>query len=264
MCARLPHGSPASASRRWGRVFLMANAVTFPFIGCVYDGDQPCGPGQTLKTNSEYSAICVCAEGYAATKTGCVRCLENEEAGANGCVCKAGYGRADAAAPCNACGENEVTGATGACECATGFSRASAGAPCTPAPAGLDAACDTATTPCPDATYNHCHAVSGTAGYCTSQGCTSSADCAGGHMCDLTVTPSYCRRPPVGAGKPCASDADCAGTEATYCNTAVTQKCQVQGCTLSPNNCFTGTVCCDFTAYGVAQYQCVAEGSCIN
>ncbi len=61
--ARLPHGSPASASRRWGRVFLMANAVTFPFIGCVYDGDQPCGPGQTLKTNSEYSAICVCAEG---------------------------------------------------------------------------------------------------------------------------------------------------------------------------------------------------------
>ncbi|WP_437587478.1 hypothetical protein [Sorangium sp. So ce1000] len=242
----------------------MASAVVSPFMGCVYDGDQPCGPGQTLKADSEYFESCVCAAGYAATKTGCVRCGENEDVGASGCVCKAGYGRADATSPCAACGENEVTGATGACECAAGFSRASAEAPCTATPAGLNAACDTATMPCSDATYNHCHALSGTTGYCTRQGCSGAADCADGYMCDLTVAPSYCRRPPVGAGKTCASDADCAGTEATYCNIYETQKCQVQGCTLSPNNCFTGTVCCDLTDSGVAQYQCVAEGSCTN
>ncbi|WP_437298276.1 hypothetical protein [Sorangium sp. So ce426] len=242
----------------------MANTVAFSFLGCVYDSEKPCGPGQTLRAESEYFEVCVCAEGHAATAAGCVRCGENEEVGPSGCLCKAGYGRADAAVSCSACGENEVTGATGACECAPGFSRASAEAPCTATPAGLAAACDTATTPCPEAAYSYCHAASGTSGYCTSQGCEGPADCAVGYMCDLTVAPSYCRRPPIGAGKPCAGDADCAGTEATYCNVQLTQKCQVQGCTLSPNNCFTGTVCCDLTAYGVEQYQCVAEGSCPN
>lgn len=253
--------SPASRCR-WGRVIVCAAMALLPAIGCVYDSDQPCGPGQVIKVNSEYSESCVCATGYAATATGCVLCGANEEIGATGCVCKAGYGRAAATAACTACGQNEVTGASGACECATGFSRASATSVCEAAAAAMGVACDASSSPCTDTTFNHCHVVSGTSGYCTKQGCTTAADCGGGYMCDLTAAPSYCRRPPVGAGKDCTNDADCAGTEATYCNAYQTKKCQVQGCTLAPNNCFTGTVCCDYTAFGVAQYQCVAEGTC--
>lgn len=247
----------------WAQALFALCALALTAAGCVYDSSQPCGPGQVLKVSSEYSEACVCADGYAAAATGCVKCSANEMVGTSGCVCKAGYGRKDATTPCAACGANEATGATGACECATGFSRATADAPCTAsATSGQGVACDTVTAPCTDAVYNHCHVVTGTAGYCTVQGCTSSAGCTGGYMCALTASPSYCRRPPTGEGKACTSDADCAGTEATYCNVFMTQKCQVQGCTLNPNDCFTGTVCCDYTAFGVAQYQCVAEGTC--
>jgi hypothetical protein len=71
-----------------------------------------------------------------------------------------------------------------------------------------------------------------------------------------------CRRPPVGLNKSCTSNDDCAGTEATYCDTFVAHACIVQGCSVTPNNCFSGYQCCDLTTFGVPQPICVPTGAC--
>jgi hypothetical protein len=112
--------------------------------------------------------------------------------------------------------------------------------------------------PCTDATYNHCAA----AGYCTTSGCTGAGDCTGGYACDVSGTPAYCRRPPMGIGKTCTSNADCAGSEATFCDMFGGNKCIVEGCSLSPDSCFPGTECCDLTAFGVPMPICIPEGAC--
>lgn len=230
MTLNSPDGIPPTRPRRWKQTILASTILAFAIVGCVYDSDQRCGEGQVLET--EGSETCICAPGYATTPTGCVRCGQHETAGATGCVCEAGY------------------------------SRASETAPCTATPAGLGTACDATSNPCMDATYNFCHATSGTAGYCTVQNCTSETGCSGGYVCDLAASPSYCRRPPVGAGTPCESDANCAGTEATYCDTSQSHSCVVQGCTLAPDNCFTGTECCDLSIYGITAPLCVPAGAC--
>lgn len=298
---RLQHlGSPPTEHQpslsRW-RAAVLIPTITLSLLGCVYDSDKQCGNGQVvLKGGIER---CVCEANYAYTPTGCVPCAANETGGPNGsCICKQGFGKADPMAACTACGANEVTsptgscqcapnfgrseptaactpcgqnettGATGACECKAGFGRTSPQEPCVRFSAlGLE--CDTQATPCADATYSYCHAASGTAGYCTSQGCATSADCEGGYTCSTAISPSYCHQPfsaAVGVGKPCTTDADCAGTEATYCDLFVTFGCLVQGCTLAPDNCPTGYECCDLSAYMVPQPLCVsiALGGCIN
>ena len=50
--------------------------------------------------------------------------------------------------------------------------------------------------------------------------------------------------------------------EATYCDTFKSHSCLVQGCSLTPNNCFSGWECCDLSAFGVPQPICVAQGAC--
>jgi hypothetical protein len=196
------------------------------FLGCLYDADDRCSPGTALIDG----IVCVCAEGSVLTDEGCV-----------------------------ACGENEVA-ASGACVCASGFSRASEGAPCAAGPSTLGVACDTASAPCTDATYDVCHVTSGTAGYCT-EGCASSADCEGGFACDVAATPPYCRRPPTGAGQTCATDADCAGTEATLCESRMSHQCVVV-CDPAASECFPGMKCCDFTMFGAPAPFCLPDGSC--
>lgn len=195
--------------------------------GCVYDAEDRCSPDQTVAGKG----FCVCLPGSVMTATGCV-----------------------------ACGENEV--ATGsACVCAEGFSRPAEGAACEAGPSGLGAACDTAGSACPDPAYALCHATAGSAGYCTEE-CTSSEDCEGGYACETAATPSYCRRPPVGAGQPCASDADCAGTEAPYCESFMLHQCVVGDCSPAAQDCFSGTQCCDFTQFGAPAPFCLPNGAC--
>ena len=161
-------------------------------------------------------------------------------------------------AGCVLCGANEVPGAT-ACECAPGFVRGAGGA-CETAPAGMGMACS-ASMPCTDATYNHCATSASGEGYCTTSGCTG-GDCTGGYACDLGASPSYCKRPPKGLSMSCTSNADCAGTEATYCDTFQSHSCLVEGCTVSPDSCFEGWDCCDLTAFGVPMPICIPQGAC--
>ena len=195
--------------------------------GCVYDSSARCDEGQVLFDDLR----CVCAEGSALGAHGCVPCGEHEVAGESGCVCADGYSRASAEATC----ELSVTARGNACS---------------------------AEMPCTDPVYNHCQAGAGGAGYCTSSGCTSSADCGGGYACDTAVSPSICRRPPLGADQSCTSSADCEGTEATFCDAVITHSCRVEGCSLAPDDCFEGTECCDLSGFGVPLPICVAQGGC--
>lgn len=252
-----PPGSPPALPHRWGGVVLAASVVAVSITACVYDSNNRCGEGQVLYTQGVER--CVCADGWAYTSAGCVRCAANEVSGTAGCICAAGYGRNSPGEACTKCAENEETSTTGACSCVKGYSRGADGL-CAAAPAGIGIACST-TTACSDATFNHCHMVDASSGYCTVAGCTSDANCTGGYVCDKTASPAYCRRPPVGQSDPCKTNADCAGKEASFCDTFVTQSCLVQGCTVSPDNCFTGSQCCDLSKYGLPTL-CVAAGAC--
>jgi hypothetical protein len=220
---RCDHSSPAAPRRgRFGLVFLAGAAL----LGCVFDEAERCGENQVF---SATDGLCVCEPGAAKTEQGCVPCGVDEVAGPNGCACP------------------------------EGFTRPTPEAACELVPSALGLACDTVSAPCADARYDHCQIVSGTSGYCTSADCTSSAECENGYACDTTASPAFCRRPPLGAGQPCSSAADCAGTEATHCDAVVSRSCLVEGCTLSPNNCFEGMQCCDLSAFGLTAPLCVPQ-----
>jgi len=204
-------------------------ALSFPLVSaCVYDADDRCDQNQTLWDGKR----CVCVEGAALTESGCVMCGANERA----------------------------AGTT--CECIEGYSRPAPGSACEPKPAGLGDACDTASTPCTNASYSECHVVSGTTGYCTNTGCSATSGCSGGYACDTSSTPPFCRRPPLGQGAACDSAQDCAAYEATYCESFQTHQCLVEHCSTSPDNCFSGYQCCDLTSLGLNNTLCVPAGAC--
>lgn len=198
--------------------------VACALSACVYDGDNPCGEGgfDVYGDNRR----CVCPEGAVMTPNGCIECGAHEVATATSCECEAGYSRS---APNEACEEA----------------------------AGLGDECDPANSAC-EAPYAHCEPA-GDAGYCTTDGCTSSDDCDGGFSCNAD---SVCERPPAGLGATCAGPDDCAGTEATFCDSFMTMSCQVEGCSLDPNDCFEGYECCDLTMFGLPTL-CVPAGECM-
>lgn len=217
----------APAARRWSTRALTLALAALIAEACTYDEDDRCGDNQVLFDSS----TCICAPGYVMNGPECV-----------------------------ACGDNEVPSAAG-CVCAESYSRATPESPCEAIPGGVGDACD-AQTPCTNPAYDHCQMGSATSGYCTSSGCTTSAECTGGYACDTAASPSFCKRPPVGAGEACTSSADCADGDATFCDAVRTHSCLVQGCTLAPNDCFEGTVCCDLSRFGVPLPICVAQGGC--
>jgi hypothetical protein len=208
-------------------IFALLAGAALAFVACTIDSNNRCDDREVLYGDTR----CVCAEGFAMSDHGCV-----------------------------SCGDHEIAGPSG-CGCAEGYARASAQAACVPKPSGQGDACD-GTTACPDPVYSHCQITAGASGYCTSTGCASSANCTGGYACDATGAPAFCKRPPIGAGKACTSTADCAETEATFCETFMTHQCLVQGCTVAPNNCFEGMQCCDLSAFGLPQPICIPPGTC--
>lgn len=221
-----PGQSARRGARRLVRLFaagLAAGAVA----GCIYDDDDRCSDNQVA-----FDSLCVCAPGSAWTAQGCVVCAENEQPGANGC------------------------------ECVAGFARPSAEAACEPLPSGLGDACDTVDAPCGEGPFDHCQVVSGTSGYCTRIDCGDSLPCEGGYACETRSGAPFCRRAPLGLGTPCESADDCAGTEATWCDTFQTQQCIVQGCSLADQDCFGDQVCCDLSQFGVPVPLCLPAGGC--
>ncbi|HEY3494328.1 MAG TPA: hypothetical protein VGK73_06570 [Polyangiaceae bacterium] len=207
---------------------LLLGVIAAAPLGCVYDADDPCGPNQEIYGDG---LRCVCVAGAALTPTGCVMC-----------------------------GANEVAGAT-ACECAPGYGRPADGGACEEIPSsGQGADCDDA-TPCLDPLASHCEMDDAGTGYCTTTDCTETP-CTGGYACDESASPTVCLRPPLGQSMSCTSDADCAGTEATFCDLVESDSCLVEGCSISPDDCFIGWSCCDLTSLGLAKTICVPDGSC--
>lgn len=200
---------------------------TQSIVGCLYDPDNPCGEGMVEEGEGD-TVRCACPEGSVSTEDGCVTCGEHEVATATGCVCEKGYTRPSAGEPCAEA----------------------------PPPGGLGSECDPEDPACTEP-YDHCEPASGS-GYCTS-GCETNDDCEGGYVCNAD---SICQRPPLGMGMSCSGPEDCAGTEATYCDTIVSMTCLVEGCQVDPNDCFEGNECCDLTAVGVPQQICVPVGAC--
>jgi hypothetical protein len=68
---------------------------------------------------------------------------------------------------------------------------------------------------------------------------------------------------PSAIGKPCTSHADCAGTDATYCDTFKTMGCLVEGCNLANDDCPAAFECCDLSLFGIANPLCLHEGDCM-
>jgi hypothetical protein len=196
--------------------------------GCVYDSDKRCGPNQVEISNDR----CECVAGFIPGERGCVPCGENEEERSGACVCKDGYARESDAAACE-----EV-------------------------PGGLGDECDTGDNPCRSSDFPECHLTDDDVGYCTTIGCETSADCEGGYMCQKDGASSYCRRPPVGYGKSCDSQEDCADGDATFCEMLQSKVCIVPCSADNTAVCFEGEQCCDFSLFG-AGTVCTPAASCM-
>lgn len=209
------------------KVHLFASLAVWGLVltACVYDPDERCGPNQQYIGND----ACSCSPGFILNDSG----------------------------TCVACGKHE-TERNGSCECDDGYARATPTAACTPKPSGLGDACDDA-SPCNSAEFSDCHAVAGGDGYCT-KACTSASDCSGGYRCQLSGDSGYCRRPATGYGDSCKTSEDCAGKEASFCETLQSHVCIVS-CEAGADACFADEVCCDLSVFG-GSLICVPDGKC--
>ncbi len=160
------------------------------------------------------------------------------------------------------CGKDQVVDAVGACSCKEGTELADDKHGCVstgpPLPAGLGVECEETDNPCIDTTFSRCQDNS-VRNYCTSEGCEP-GDCEEGYACNQRESEFFCERAPIGQGETCASDGDCAGGEATYCETMLIEQCLVRGC--SEGTCFPGWECCDLSSLGFDDTLCVPEGRC--
>lgn len=218
------------------RAWVLGGALLVPMSGCIVS-ESSCAEGE--KFVDEDIQRCTCAEGYILDEVAeaCVACGENETSKANQCVCMDGYVRDDSSGNCREVVAGEAMFG-GACD--------------------SDAACVDPYGYCADATGD---------GYCTSSACTDNSDCEDVWTCVEESGSSYCKRPPSGLGETCASQADCAGFEATYCETFQAKTCQLVGCAEGNTTCPGDWVCCDLRgALGVS--MCVtpdvldANGEC--
>jgi hypothetical protein len=182
--------------------------------GCLL-GDNKCSANQVELAGETHG--CICAEDAVPgpSGVGCVKCGDHEHVVAQKCECEMGYGRPSPDMPCE-----EVTVSE------------------------LGDACS-ADMPCSGG-YPYCASFEGES-FCTTQGCTTNSTCEVGWMCDTSDASGFCRKP-TGLGKTCMSSSECAGTEATYCETFVTKTCIIEKCVSNPAMCPSGNVCCDLTA----------------
>lgn len=216
-------------------VSLLAGAALLGlFASACIMTDSKCDAHQVQSSADLH--MCSCEPGYVLSPMGygCIACGENEEVMNEKCVCKPGFERANAMAPCEAV-EGSVPGES------------------------CDAA-DSCNDPNP-----YC-ALSEDEPYCTTQDCTKNDDCTVNWQCDTSAEPSFCK-PISGLSAKCDSAADCSG-EATYCELFNTRTCIINDCVADPGICPSQWVCCDFTALAGTS-MCVSidflmDGKCLG
>ena len=93
--------------------------------------------------------------------------------------------------------------------------------------------------------------------------------CNKGEICDTSADPPECvKYVPSGMGEPCEGPEDCADYEADYCEMFVSFTCLIEACTVEPDSCPDGYICCDYSYIPVWNLTtlCVDEvlsgGSC--
>ncbi|HEY0476564.1 MAG TPA: hypothetical protein VGD37_03520 [Kofleriaceae bacterium] len=202
---------------------VLAALIALVATACLYDPGQRCGPA-----------------------------MKYEEA-SNTCVCDNAI---PAAGGCQPCAPDEVV-VNGTCGCAAGMSKNAANV-CI-AVSGLGDACDTTSSPCNSAMYSYCATRgSPTVGTCT-RTCGTNNDCDSAYTCATWETQPYCRTF-ENFGAMCSSSSDCQDGDAKFCDTFVSHRCAVQGCSLTKNDCPRGTMCCDFSGYGLGT---LCAGACL-
>jgi len=191
--------------------------------GCVYNSNERCGPAMRLDATLD---VCVCDDNAVITGLGCTPCAADEIVVAGACACPSGSAK----------------NAVNTCEIVR----------------GLGDACATSSE-CTNATYGYCApATAGsTANTCTST-CITDVDCGATYTCATWEARPYCRAF-SGLAKSCSSQADCAGTDATFCESTQTHRCMVAGCSLTTDDCPRDTTCCDFSSYGLGT---LCAGAC--
>lgn len=191
---------------------------------CLYDADHRCDAHQ----HEGVGESCVCDEGFVFRGQTCVPCGEHEVYEAGVCACEDGFARSgDSTSACIERG---------------------AGTECDPGEA------------CADPAFPVCRDHGGGAGYCTKE-CEADDECPHGYACDAEQ--ATCMMAPVGQGDACTSNDDCAGKDATYCETTVAGACLVQDCSMdNPLSCSEGFGCCDLNDLGLPLTLCVPEDSC--
>jgi hypothetical protein len=189
--------------------------------GCIVDesGDHRCDAHQVL-IKKKTDVYCTCAPTAIPSDAGfgCTPCGAHEIAESGACVCESGYARLS---PTSACTQIQV-------------GQVVLGQPCS-----SDAECG--------GDYPLCASTT-SGGYCTSTGCTSHSDCSSPWYCESGASPSYCHMPPTGLGVSCASDADCAGFDAAYCELGQSHTCLISECASAPDKC-KSWACCDLSAF---------------
>jgi len=211
-----------NSPRRSRALFLLVTvALACVVTACIYDPNDRCGPAMTYVSASN---SCVCDGNAIAVPGGCQVCAADEVAQGTKCGCAAG----------------KTKDANNVCV----------------AVAGLGDPCDTSAA-CHDHTYSYCaHRTGGSAGSCTKT-CTTNNDCDPAYTCATWEAQPYCRTFD-GVGAACTTSADCMG-DANFCDTFQTHQCGISGCSLTANQCPRGTMCCDFSAYGLGT---LCAGAC--
>jgi hypothetical protein len=147
----------------------------------------------------------------------------------------------------NVCGENqrEFTGLSDGCVCVMGTVPNDDGVGCKPCPAGQSAM----------------------SGRCVADK-PATPDAGGSDA--MSMMPA--RNGTVGQGMTCATSADCASFDATFCETQQSKTCLVRDCATGERVCADDRVCCDFSAlasfgptfaeFAATNGVCVPMGGC--
>jgi len=94
--------------------------------------------------------------------------------------------------------------------------------------------------------------------------CPASAPVQGSACVPCTTgdTRPACASGPSGFGTPCTTDTDCAGFDASHCETLQGHVCVVSPCQKSPDSCTGGQSCCDLSGLGLPLTLCLPPGQC--
>ncbi len=211
----------------WGLVCLITGTT-----GCLVN-ESRCDANQVRDPDNAGLCKCIANAVLSPNGYGCDKCSETEEIRGGKCECVPGY----------------VRGAAGGCEKST---TSTLWEPCSEA------------EPCTEP-YPLCATVGGSQ-YCTNTGCKKNEDCPEDFVCRSEGAVSFCSKV-VGMIKTCATAADCAGTEALYCETLQAKVCLVQDC-VSSAACPSGWSCCDLKRF-IQTSLCIRtslldSGKCID